>query len=202
MKTLLPPFRYLNIPNVMTSLSVAMGGICLGLLSVGNERLAAALFLLVFTLDFSDGIVARKLNQETEIGLQMDSLADLINFCVIPSLVGWMMGMQSIPEILFLIAYVLAGLWRLAFFNVHGLESAPEGSPSFIGLPTTYAACYFLVIVIISRLFSISFEWLGPLFFSAASVLMVCALKIRKKGILLPVTIVMTVGSVILFFLY
>lgn len=201
MKRWFPPLVYLNVPNAMTSLAVALGLVCLVLLAHGYQKLPAALFLVILILDFADGAVARRLNQSTPIGLQLDSLSDLLNFCMLPVLVGWMMGMRSIPSLLALVLFLLAGVWRLAYYNIHGLEGEGEGRPTFTGLPTTYAACYFVALAAHCQVFQLPFSWLGPLYFVGASLLMLSAIRVPKKGLFLPITTLLTWGSVVFFLL-
>jgi CDP-diacylglycerol--serine O-phosphatidyltransferase len=91
MKRAFPPLQYLNAPNLMSSAAVVVSVTCLSLLANGYVRLPAALFLVALGLDYLDGTVARRLGQSTPLGRELDSLADLLNFCASPALVGWMM---------------------------------------------------------------------------------------------------------------
>lgn len=90
-------------------------------------------------LDFFDGFVARALKAHSEIGKQLDSLADVISFGVAPGMI-WIMLMQSFDHAE--IAYVgllipVFSAIRLAKFNIDTRQS-----DSFIGLPTPANALF------------------------------------------------------------
>lgn len=110
---------------------------CLGILSVfeGNVIDASIYIGVALLLDFGDGFVARLLNSASPIGKELDSLADVVSFGVLPSFIifnelinnevtnGW------IAYVAFLMA--LFSALRLAKFNVDTRQS-----DSFIGVPT------------------------------------------------------------------
>ena len=89
--------------------------------------------------DFFDGLLARKLNVQTALGLQLDSLADMVTSGVVPGLVLFhLLGLTSPPswETTGLLPYfgllvTLASAYRLANFNI-----STEQSDAYIGLPT------------------------------------------------------------------
>lgn len=113
-------------------------------------NLADGSFCLVLSLlaDFLDGIAARWLKVDGALGIQLDSLADVVSFGVAPSLMifmllspvhsnyhHWQWGDPFYLQILsFSIA--LASAWRLAVFNID-----PHQKDHFIGLPTPANAC-------------------------------------------------------------
>jgi CDP-diacylglycerol--serine O-phosphatidyltransferase len=96
-----------------------------------------------------DGIVARTKKDRTQdqknFGIQIDSLADVMAFGVLPAAVFYTSGVDTVIGIAILVVYVLCGLIRLAFFNV--LETARQADPtadacvkSFRGMPITFSA--------------------------------------------------------------
>jgi CDP-diacylglycerol--serine O-phosphatidyltransferase len=180
----------------MSSAAVLVAAACLSLLASGHVRLPAALFLVALGLDYLDGTVARRLGQSTPLGKELDSLADLLNFCATPALVGWMLGMRSTGEVLVLVVFVLAGAWRLAYYNVHGLEDV-GGKAVFTGLPTPYAAAYFVVTAILCRIGSLRFDRIGAAWFAVTTALMVSGVSVPKRGPLLPATAIVTTGAVL-----
>ena len=127
-----------HIPNTITSmnlLSGAMGVICA---FHGEMGLAFGLMLLAAVFDFCDGLAARLLHAYSPIGKELDSLADMVSFGLLPSLMltctleahGASTLICSIP----LFLAVMSAL-RLAKFNVDERQSH-----DFIGLPTPSAA--------------------------------------------------------------
>lgn len=110
-----------HLPNFLTCCNLICG--CLGIVSVLEGRdVPAAYFVWIAGLfDFFDGFAARMLRVSSSIGKELDSLADVVSFGVLPALVMYKMISAStdssiLPYIGFIIA-VFSAL-RLAIFNV------------------------------------------------------------------------------------
>jgi CDP-diacylglycerol---serine O-phosphatidyltransferase len=123
-----------HLPNFLTCCNLVCG--CLGIVFVlENRNLPAAYFVWAACLfDFLDGFAARALRVTSPIGKELDSLADVISFGVLPALVMYKMidastTSEALPYLGFLIA-VFSAL-RLAIFNVDETQS-----DSFKGLNT------------------------------------------------------------------
>ena len=123
----------------------------IGMIQASKGHLGAAVFCIMFSgfCDMFDGIVARTKKDRTQdqknFGIQIDSLTDVIAFGVTPAVVFYFHGVKSTLGVIILIAYVLCGLVRLAFFNV--LETKRQANPnesaclkSFRGMPITFSA--------------------------------------------------------------
>ena len=121
------------IPNTFTTLNLLSG--CMGLISLyeGNIAQGSVFILIGAVFDFLDGFSARVLNAMSRIGKELDSLADLITFGVLPSFILYfMIQEQGIPYISLLSLLVVIGsAFRLARFNID--ESQKE---VFKGMPT------------------------------------------------------------------
>lgn len=108
---------------------------CIGIIMTMRGHLDTAAWLvgLALILDFGDGFVARLVNVSGPFGKELDSLADVVTFGVLPATIvfqyGWFQGLGPISYGAFLIA-VLSAL-RLARFNIDTRQS-----DQFIGLPT------------------------------------------------------------------
>lgn len=109
-----------------------------------NNRLAAAMICLILSgiCDLFDGVIARKCKRsdlEKEFGVQIDSLADVVNFLTLPAVLGLRLmsgiGMVKYPII---ITYILCGIIRLAWFNTSA--ATEETRTHYDGLPVTYSA--------------------------------------------------------------
>jgi len=136
-----------HIPNTITCLNLFLG--CVACVAAFKENyLGAAIFIyMAAVLDFLDGLAARLLHAYSDIGKELDSLADVISFGLAPGIIlfSWlnpaqgevsMTGISSIlPYIAFLIP-VFSAL-RLAKFNVDTRQTS-----SFIGLPTPANAIF------------------------------------------------------------
>ena len=144
---------YPYIPNAMTLTAMCLGLTALRLSYVRVDIYTSLILLLLAAiLDGLDGKVARKLKVESPVGAQLDSLADFLNFCVTPTLIlfEW-----HLKELYFFgwaatLAFLVAGAYRLARFNVMYSKGAENVSSNyFIGVPTPAGALLiFLPIVL------------------------------------------------------
>jgi CDP-diacylglycerol---serine O-phosphatidyltransferase len=127
--------KLFTLPNFITLGNLICG--CLGIIMVQNGEFANAsiMMLIALILDFLDGFVARLLKISSEIGKQLDSLADVVTFGVLPSLIIYKLLENSAlePSYLKYTAFIMAAAsaLRLAKFNIDTRQS-----DSFIGLPT------------------------------------------------------------------
>ncbi|MFN4146115.1 MAG: CDP-diacylglycerol--serine O-phosphatidyltransferase [Runella sp.] len=134
-----PHLQLFTLPNLMTCGNLLCG--CLGIVFSfrGDLLLAGGLIFVAAVLDFLDGFVARLLRQASPIGKELDSLADVVTFGVLPSVIIFQLlerTSQSIELESLLVsfsAFILAifSALRLAKFNIDTRQS-----DSFIGVPT------------------------------------------------------------------
>ena len=76
-----------QVPNLITALNILCGSIAV-LFAVSGDLILASLFVFLgIFFDFFDGLAARLLNAQSEIGLQMDSLADVVTSGLAPAVV-------------------------------------------------------------------------------------------------------------------
>ncbi len=73
---------------------------------------------LALVCDVLDGFVARRMIQHSSLGVDLDSLADIVSFGVAPAVLGFTLGLRGLWDALILIYFVLCGISRLARFNV------------------------------------------------------------------------------------
>ncbi|MFZ4671543.1 MAG: CDP-alcohol phosphatidyltransferase family protein [Flavobacterium sp.] len=126
-----------QIPNLFTMLNLFCG--CAALVMVADYKFDFAFYFVCLGIffDFFDGFFARKFNVAGPLGVQLDSLADMVTSGVVPGYVMFKMmsdsncfGIQSyFPYLGFVIT--LGACYRLAKFNIDERQSV-----SFIGLPT------------------------------------------------------------------
>jgi CDP-diacylglycerol---serine O-phosphatidyltransferase len=93
----------------------------------GQFLWAAALLPLALVFDVLDGRIARWRQKHSALGLQLDSLADVISFGVAPAALAFAAGMRTPLDRAVLIYFVACGVSRLARFNVTA-EQLSEGS--------------------------------------------------------------------------
>jgi len=134
------------LPNLFT-LGNAFFGFCSVIFAAHGEFEAASYFILIGALlDALDGRIARLANATSELGMQLDSLADAITFCLAPTTLVYLWQLQTTGTLGLFISssFLLAGLLRLARFNVtHNQQTL-----FFMGMPTPIAGCFLASIVI------------------------------------------------------
>jgi len=156
-----------NIPNFFTLLNLVFGSIAIIFILQTGESIVyvssvgvtevnlpekitwGCLFIfMAAVIDFLDGFVARLFKASSEMGKQLDSLADIVSFGVAPGLIMYQLlrisfakeedGLDtSIMWILPALLIPCAAAWRLAKFNID-----TEQSFSFKGLPTPSAGLF------------------------------------------------------------
>lgn len=158
-----------HIPNTITLLNLASGLLAVIAIFKGYYDEAFIFVSLGIFFDFWDGFFARKFNVSGELGLQLDSLADMVTSGVVPGLMlfklfeniqmdsaspyfltdeSWYMGF--VPYLGFIVT--LASAYRLAKFNIDTRQTE-----SFIGLPTPANALLIMSIPMIE--YAGSFDW-------------------------------------------
>lgn len=128
-----------HVPNTLTCANLVCG--CVGIICVFTSQLEAAyLVWAACVFDFFDGFTARLLKVSSPIGKELDSLADVVSFGVLPSLAmfRWI-EIQSTSEWLPYSAILIAifSALRLAKFNIDENQA-----DSFIGVPTPANALF------------------------------------------------------------
>lgn len=127
------------IPNLITLLNLFSGTIAVIFAVEGALTMAAFFVLLGIFFDFFDGFLARKLKVASALGLQLDSLADMVTSGLVPGLIMFQLMSQSLTgsePYVDLLPYMgllitLGSAYRLANFNI-----STEQKNYFIGLPT------------------------------------------------------------------
>lgn len=209
-----------NIPNLLTMGNLACGLIGLERVLAGEPKHAIIAMLIAAVLDFFDGFTARLLKVSGEMGKQLDSLADLVTFGVLPGIIWYDLIMQTgycTPTGFCTSRYAwvfipLGAAWRLAKFNIdtrritgfYGtptpitgivmasvwLAAAPQAGHQASWLESLYQARYFVL--------------LAPLaaFYLMTSDLPMLALKFHKSDRQLMYKIALVAISVLLVILF
>jgi len=135
-----------NKSVILTYIGVAIA--LLGMINIENKAISIMCLVIAGICDLFDGVVARKCKRnDTEIafGVQIDSLADMISFIALPS----MMLIELLREyecfnlltLLIVSIYAITGITRLAWFNISKYNGSSKYLNSYFdGLPVTYSA--------------------------------------------------------------
>ena len=127
------------VPNLFTAINMFSGFLSILSTSDGNYNYAAWLIFIAAIFDALDGLVARLTNSSSELGVELDSLSDIISFGAAPAFLlyktyfysfnTWGIIISSLP--------LVAGGFRLARYNIQvvGFEKS-----FFLGLPIPSSA--------------------------------------------------------------
>jgi CDP-diacylglycerol---serine O-phosphatidyltransferase len=141
------------LPNAFTLASIFSGLYAILLCATENDQdtlyqAAIAIFFAGF-FDMFDGRVARLTKTQSDFGVELDSLADVISFGVAPAIIMYKWALWPLGFVGFLCAffYVACGAIRLARFNVLTFR-LQKPSSFFVGLPIPLAATMLILLVI------------------------------------------------------
>ncbi len=131
-------FMVKYIPNSITGLNLALG--FLAIISTSFQQYEIAIYLILGSAlaDLLDGAVARFLNAYSDLGKELDSLADLVSFGVATSFLAFslLIQMETSAWLAYIsLLFTLSAALRLARFNI-----TPGDHTTFTGLPTPAAS--------------------------------------------------------------
>lgn len=155
-----------NIPNILTLSNLTTGLLAIIFAVVGHLELAALCVFISALFDFFDGLFANLLSANSEFGKQLDSLADLVSFGVVPGMILFQLIYSSqtnsffqsdikdvhlFPAVFAFLLPIFSAI-RLAKFNLDTKQTT-----SFIGLPTPAAAIFVASLPLLSENYFIEF---------------------------------------------
>ncbi len=144
---LLPPRAW--IPSVVTAANIVAGFMATLLASEGHYESAVHVLLLAIFLDMFDGRLARMLKATSDFGQQLDSFSDAMSFGAAPAFLVYQATLYQLNDgvgLLAALSFVLAGVYRLARFNL--LTDAHSKARRTLGVPIPIAAGYVMAVVL------------------------------------------------------
>ncbi|MBI4179892.1 CDP-diacylglycerol--serine O-phosphatidyltransferase [bacterium] len=138
------------LPSLFTLANMLCGFYAI-VLAYRDRYLDACIALVIAGLaDGLDGRIARLTNTTSEFGVEFDSLADLLSFCMAPAFLLYFRWLEDLPKIGWVCAFVFVacGAIRLARFNAYDSTS---DTAYFNGLPTPAAAAGAISLVLLEE---------------------------------------------------
>ncbi len=132
--------KYINVPNLFTSLSIFCGFLSVVQTTAGEYVHAAWLIFMAAVFDALDGRIARASGKSSDFGLQMDSLSDVISAGLAPALLVYQVHLKKFGIIGLLISFLplLFAAFRLARYNLFTMQSGK--SHDYVGMPAPSGA--------------------------------------------------------------
>ena len=180
---------YYNYTVLLTYFGVVSAIAGIGLAMYERTSMAIVCLMISGFCDLFDGSIARtrqRTENEKKFGIQIDSLADMICFGLLPIAIGFSVGMTQWFEVIVLVLYVLAALIRLAYYNVTEDELQFGENTTRVyydGLPVTTVALILPLIYTLRPVMKSGFLALfsATLLVTAAAYLL--KVKVRKLGL-------------------
>lgn len=167
------------IPNIFTFINLSCGVFSL-LSTFEKQYVLASIFILIAGLvDRYDGRVARFLQVSSDLGKELDSLADLVSFGVAPSVLIYILfnlntfGPKGLLGIILLIAFPICGAYRLARYNTSSFDGV------FTGVPITITGCFLAAFALIAN-YAQAPVFLAIIFMILGAYLMVSKIHLKK----------------------
>lgn len=117
---------------------------------IGYLKFSLIFLMLSGVCDMFDGKVARackRTKEEKEFGIQLDSLADTVNFVVLPVIIMLSLGLTTIIDVVIYAFFIICGISRLGYFNINANLDKPV--KEYTGLPVTSTAVIYPVLGIL-----------------------------------------------------
>ena len=180
------------LPSAMT-----VAAICLGLTAVkyaqdpsltvrSRATWAMALLVLAAVLDGLDGRIARVLKATSRMGEEIDSLADAVNFGVVPAFIVYAIMLNTLPRVgwLVVLLYAVCIVLRLARYNaLLDVDQPAYAKNYFVGMPAPAGAVGAIGPIAAKLQFGDgwwTWDWVVSLWIVGVSVLVVSAIPMRK----------------------
>jgi CDP-diacylglycerol--serine O-phosphatidyltransferase len=196
------------LPNMLTLI-----GVCIGLTSIRfalDEKFEFAIIAILFAalFDWLDGRIARLIKGTSEVGKELDSLADVISFGVAPAFIMYFWTLSSLGKFGWLVCliYVSCVALRLARFNVNSNQEPSWRDNFFEGVPSPAGGILVLTPLIFSlselEFITINYKFVVPIFFITISLLLISKFPTYSfKKIVIPrKTTIFLLFGIVLFF--
>jgi CDP-diacylglycerol--serine O-phosphatidyltransferase len=196
------------LPNMLTLI-----GVCIGLTSIRfsfNAQFDLAIIAIIFAalFDWLDGRIARLIKGTSEVGKELDSLADVISFGVAPAFIMYFWTLSSLGKFgwLLCLIYVSCVALRLARFNVNSNQEPSWKDNFFEGVPSPAGGILVLSPLILNLsnfdYIKIDYNIIVPIFFIFTSLLLISkfpSYSFKKIVIQRKATIFLLFGIVLFF---
>jgi CDP-diacylglycerol--serine O-phosphatidyltransferase len=200
------PVRVLA-PNLITLLSLCAGLTAIRLAIEGKLEWALGAIVFAAILDGVDGRLARMLKGQSKFGAELDSLADFVNFGVVPALILYFWGLKDLRGAGWIacLVFAICMCLRLARFNVMAEDpNKPIWAGNFFtGVPAPAGAIIVMLPIYLNLLGVAKFSFLAFVYVLFVSFLLVSTLPVfsgKRIGKRVPPEMVLPIFVVVVLF--
>ena len=196
------------LPNMLTLI-----GVCIGLTSIrfaldGKFEFAIIAIIFAALIDGLDGRIARLIKGTSKVGKELDSLTDMISFCVAPAFIMYFWKLNTLGRFGWLVCliYVICVALRLARFNVNSNQEPSWRDNFFEGVPSPAGGILVLTPLIVSitdfDYINLNYDIIVPIFFIVTSLLLISKFPSYsfKKIVIQRKTTIFLLFGIVLFF--
>ena len=156
--------------------------------------------------DLFDGMVARRCKrteEEKKFGIELDSIVDTMSFIALPICIFISMGLVQLWDVLIFMIFAVAGVARLAYFNIDTADSE-KAIKYYTGLPVTYTALIFPLLYLLKLTLEENiFLWIVRGVIVIVSVLQVLKIKVVKpKGVWYAIFGIMAIALLVVYLVF
>lgn len=168
--------RIYDKANFATFFGLAFAIVGMQLCFRDMQDIAVICLIICGVCDAFDGMLARKLrkNADDNFGVELDSLVDTISSCIFPIILCSSLGYNSVINMIVYIIFAIAGVTRLAYYNI----ITSSGGKYFVGLPIT-TSTIFVPLTFLFLKNEIAFMTV----LSILAVMYVSEIKVKKPGL-------------------
>lgn len=175
---------YLGV--VFASISMYFAFTKMAFSDINYMRYSLVFLVLAGICDMFDGKVARmckRTEEEKQFGIQIDSLADTVDFIVLPVVIMLSLGMNSIVDLVIYTLFIISGISRLGYFNCIANGDSPV--KFYNGLPVTSTAIIYPVLGLLhGHIAEGTFQLVYIIATALIAILFITRIKVPKfKGI-------------------
>jgi CDP-diacylglycerol--serine O-phosphatidyltransferase len=173
-----PALKYVNIPNLLTTLGLCFGIAAFYFVSENNFKLVLICLFFSSFMDLIDGFSAVKLNKQTPFGIYADTLVDFFICCIMPVVITYTFLGNGLLLMCGIGFYCVCGLWRLANYIV----LTAENQTHFSGLPVPGAMLIVTMTIWSAARYDIP-AWSCAAVFCLTGLLMLSSVRLKKYGL-------------------
>ena len=178
---------FYNYTVWLTYIGMLSSVVGIGFACGGNITAAAICLMFSGFCDMFDGIVARtkkeRTDEERRYGIQLDSLSDVVCFGVLAVAIGYNIGATAWWQVAIMAAFALAGLIRLAYYNVTEetrQQQTTEKRKHYLGVPITTSARTVQLLFSFEKLFGVNFPLAYTLLLLVNGACFIVPIQVKK----------------------
>ncbi len=165
--------KHLALPDIFTLTGLAFSIFAIFSAMKGDLSTATIFIFISALCDYFDGKVARAIKRENKFGVELDNLADVVLYLIVPIIFGFSTGLTNNIALAVYMLFIICGITRLARFAIYGTKDG-----YYEGLPVSYTIIIPLIYFALLE-YSLNINLL-LIFYFIPSFMMISSIKVKK----------------------